>query len=366
MRRKSILSVVLASVIILTMVSGNASVYAKVETKRQIVVFEENVDNDKKTEILEKHKASKIKDIKGTNAVVISVSSDNNVSNESDVRFVEDDYIISIEGSTSKKVKDSDDNATDQPAEVVPWGVEYMNDLTSDGDNTGAGIKVGIIDTGIDVDHPDLNGNIKGGYNATSKKKSFDDDNGHGTHVAGIIAAVDNDIGVVGVAPDAELYAVKALDSTGNGYISDVIEGIEWCIANNIDIINMSISIEADSNALHETVIEAYCSGIIMVAAAGNNYGDNCEFPAAYDEVIGVGALDINVEIAMFSAKNGVDVWAPGVEIFSTYYEDTYLTMNGTSMAAPHWIKQLIKINFTEDYNEKDNCNDDDGKYYFK
>jgi len=344
MRRKSIQSIMIASVIILTMVIGNPSIYAKAETKRLIVVFNENVDNDKKTEILEKHKATKIKDIKGANAVDVSVSSDNNMSNESDVRFVEDDYIISIEGNTSKKVKDSDNNATDQPDEVVPWGVEHMNDLASDSGNTGIGIKVGIIDTGIDIDHPDLVGNIKGGYNATSKKKTYDDDNGHGTHVAGIIAAVDNDIGVVGVAPEAELYAIKALDSIGNGYISDVVESIEWCIANNMDIINMSIGVETDSNVLHESVIEAYNAGIAMIAAAGNNYGGNCEYPAAYDEVIGVGAINVNGEILEFSAKNNVDVWAPGGEIYSTFAGGTYETLNGTSMAAPHYLKILLEV----------------------
>lgn len=343
MRRKSILSIMLTTMIVLTIVIGNASVYAKTETKRQIVVFEENADNDKKIEILEKYKATKIKDIKGTNAVVVSVSSDNNMTSESDVRFVEDDYIISIEGCTSKKLKDSDDNATDQSDEVVPWGVEYMNNLTTDSDNTGAGIKVGIIDTGIDIDHPDLIGNIKGGYNATSKKKSFNDDNGHGTHVAGIIAAIDNDIGVVGVAPEAVLYAVKALDSTGNGYISDVIEGIEWCIANNIDIINMSIGMAIDSTLLHESVIKAHNSSIILVAAAGNNYGGSCEYPAAYDEVIGVGAINDNGGISTFSAVIGVDSWAPGENIYSTYFGNAYISLDGTSMAAPHWIKLILK-----------------------
>jgi len=341
-RRKSVLSIVLAMMIILTTVIGNASIYAKAETKRQIVVFDENINADKKTEILAKYQATKIKDIKGTNAVVVSVSSDNNMSNESDVRFVEDDYIINIEGGTSKKVKDSDDNATDQPDEVVPWGVEYMNDLTSDSVSLGVGIKVGIIDTGIDIDHPDLVDNIKGGYNTTSKKKSYDDDNGHGTHVAGIIGAVDNDIGVVGVAPKAELYAVKALDASGNGYISDVIEGIEWCISNEMDIVNMSIGLESDSGLLHESILEAYAAGIRMIAAAGNNYGGTCEYPAAYDEVIGVGAIDIDGNYASFSAIDGVDEWAPGEEIFSSYANASYRVMNGTSMAAPHYVRTIM------------------------
>jgi len=218
-----------------------------------------------------------------------------------------------------------------------------MNDLTSDTGNIGTCVKVGIIDTGIDVEHPDLIGNIKGGYNATSKKKSYDDDNGHGTHVAGIIAAVDNDIGVIGVVPEAELYAIKALDANGDGYISDVIEGIQWCIDNNIDIINMSIGIASDSEALHDSVKSANDAGILMIAAAGNNYGGNSEYPAAYDEVIGVGAIDIYGNIAGLSAVNNVDIWAPGVDIFSAYKNSDYRIMSGTSMSAPHIIKLLIE-----------------------
>jgi len=222
-----------------------------------------------------------------------------------------------------------------------------MNKLSPDSDNTGNGIKVAVIDTGIDVDYPDLMANIKGGYNATSKKKSYDDDNGHGTHVAGIIAAVDNEMGVIGVAPEADLYAIKALDAYGDGYVSDIVEGIEWCIENDIDIINMSLGMANDSVLLNEAVQDAYSAGILMVVAAGNNYGGDCEIPAAYDEVIAVGAIKTDGSIADFSAINGVDAWAPGVDVYSTYINDIYIDFDGTSMAAPHWIKSLLhnKIN---------------------
>ena len=342
MRMKRVLSIILVLVTMIALTGLNTTVEARTDVKRQIVLFEDDISSDKKAEILEKHQAVKVKDIKGTNAVVVNAVSDMSISNESGVRLVEEDFPISIEANENKKDKKSDGLTSDQPDEVVPWGVDYMNDMASDAVSDGFGIKIGIIDTGIDVDHPDLIDNIKGGYNTTSKKKSYDDDNGHGTHVAGIIAAVDNEIGVIGVVPEAELYAVKALDSSGNGYVSDVIEGIEWCIDNDIDIINMSLGMAEDSEALHETVVSASNAGIMMVAAAGNNYGGSCEYPAAYEEVVAVGAIDIDGEVANFSAINGVEVWAPGDSIYSTYYNDDFLYMSGTSMATPHWIKMIV------------------------
>lgn len=217
-----------------------------------------------------------------------------------------------------------------------------MNNLVTDNVSNGDSIRVAIIDTGIDVDHPDLVDNIKGGYNATSKKKSYDDDNGHGTHVAGIIGAVDNEIGVIGVLPDVDLYAVKALNSEGNGFVTDLVEGINWCIDNDVDIINMSLSLESESVVLHESIQRACGEDILMVAAAGNNYGGDCLYPGQFDEVVGVGALNEDGDIASFSACTDIDAWAPGVDIYSTYVDDTYKTNDGTSMAAPHFIVELL------------------------
>ena len=346
MKIKSILSIVVIAILVLIMVFPSSVTYAKSDLIRQVVVFDDNVGEVIKTEILSKHHAIKVKDVKGTNAVVVKAALSNNIADELEVRFVEVDYVFHVERISNRKSKDTE--LVDQPREFIPWGVKYMSNLIPDISKTGVGIKVGIIDTGIDMDHPDLIDNIKGGYNATSKKKSYDDDNGHGTHVAGVIAAVDNDIGVIGVAPEAEIYAVKALDSTGNGYISDVIEGIEWCIENDMDIINLSLGMVNDSSILHESIINAYNAGIIMVAAAGNNHGGSCEYPAAYDEVVGVGAVNINNEIADFSAIEGVDIWAPGEDVTSTFTNGTYETLDGTSMAAPHAVRCFLGLEFKQ------------------
>lgn len=195
------------------------------------------------------------------------------------------------------------------------------------------------MDTGIDLAHPDLVANIKGGHNTIKPRKSPADDNDHGTHVAGIIAAVNDNIGVMGVAPQAELYAVKVLSADGSGYLSDIIEGLEWCITNNMQVINMSLGTPMKVQSFHDAVIKVYNAGIVMVAAAGNSGpGDNAvEYPAKYEEVIAVSATGDNDSIASFTSRGPeIELAAPSVGIYSTYTGGGYKTLSGTSMAAPH------------------------------
>lgn len=144
------------------------------------------------------------------------------------------------------------------------------------------------------------------------------------------------------MVPDADLYAIKVLDNMGNGYISDIIEGIEWGIKNNMEFLNMSFGTTENSQSLHSIIIKALESGITMVAAAGNNYGGVSEYPAAYPEVISVGAINIDGSIASFSAQQGVDLYAPGVGIYSTYKDGLYKSMDGTSFAAPYICGKII------------------------
>jgi subtilisin family serine protease len=196
-----------------------------------------------------------------------------------------------------------------------------------------------VIDTGIDATHADLLDNLKGGYNAINPAVSWADDNGHGTHVAGTIAAIDNSIGVIGVAREADLYAVKVLNRKGSGYTSDIIEGIDWAIENDMDIINMSLGSSWYSATFEAACTRAIDAGIVVVAAAGNS-GPGAEtvgYPAKYPGVIGVSATDSSNVIAYFSSRGeGVDIAAPGVSIYSTYKGGAYTTMSGTSMASPH------------------------------
>ena len=225
------------------------------------------------------------------------------------------------------------------------WGVKRIGaGFVHESGNKGGGVKVAIIDSGIDYTHSDLNANYIDGYDFVNGDDAPMDDYGHGTHVAGIIAAGDNGFGVVGVAPEASLYALKVLDSNGSGYVSDVVMAIQWATDPNgdgsaddrLDIINMSLGGGA-SLTLEVACLLAYYDGLILVAAAGN--GGSVIYPAAYSSVIAVSATDINDELAWFSSTGfEVELAAPGVNINSTLPGNNYSgeTWSGTSMASPH------------------------------
>lgn len=224
------------------------------------------------------------------------------------------------------------------------WGVQHIgSDIVHAQGINGTGIKIAILDTGIDYDHEDLNDNYKGGISFVQDQQGnvvpgdYDDSyNSHGTHVAGIIAAENNGIGVIGVAPNAEIYAVKVLDGAGFGLSSWMVSGIQWAVDNNMDIATMSIQSTEDSQALHDAVDNAYDSGILIVAAGGNSNGSSVRYPAAYDSVIAVTATDADDNLASFSpVGQEIELAAPGVGINSTI-KGGYGFMDGTSMAAPH------------------------------
>jgi subtilisin family serine protease len=228
--------------------------------------------------------------------------------------------------------------------ETLPWGVDRIDADLAWGTSTGLGVKVAVLDTGIDLTHPDLAANIKGGYNAISRRRSPNDDNGHGTHCAGTIAAIDNEIGVIGVAPQAYLYAVKVLDMYGYGWTSDLVESINWCVKNKMQVASMSLGFDTSVmylKSLHRAVKKAYSAGVVLVAASGNHdpYYPNPGVgqPATYPEVIAVSATDDSDNLASFSNYGPeVDLAAPGVDIVSTYIGGLYAIGSGTSMACPH------------------------------
>lgn len=216
----------------------------------------------------------------------------------------------------------------------VGWGVTTIKANKAWKLNyNGKGVKIGIIDTGVDTAHKDLR--VAGGKSFIEGIPSYRDNNGHGTHVAGIIGALDNKIGMIGVAPKSELYALKALDKDGTGYVSDVINAINWCIDNKMDIINLSMGINEDLFYLKDAVDRAAAAEIVVVAAAGNEAKNNVSYPARYPSVIGTGALKTSTSLASFSNKgSGITVTAPGYKIYSTL-PGGFGTYSGTSMAAP-------------------------------
>ncbi|MGD6775715.1 S8 family peptidase [Sutcliffiella horikoshii] len=227
-------------------------------------------------------------------------------------------------------------------AQTVPYGVPHIKaDVAHAQGVTGSGVKVAVLDTGIDASHEDLN--VVGGASFVSEEPdALTDGNGHGTHVAGTIAAVNNNTGVLGVAYDVDLYAVKVLSAGGSGTLAGIAQGIEWAIDNDMDVINMSLGGSTGSSTLKQASDNAYNSGIVVVAAAGNSgsfFGliNTIGYPARYDSVIAVGAVDSNNNRASFSSVGSqLEVMAPGVSINSTLPGNQYGELNGTSMASPH------------------------------
>ncbi|MBU5437607.1 S8 family serine peptidase [Tissierella sp. MSJ-40] len=225
-------------------------------------------------------------------------------------------------------------------AQTIPWGISKVQATNAhQNGHTGNGIKVAVLDSGIDANHEDLN--VRGGYSVFNDSPYYDG-NGHGTHVAGTIAALNNSVGVVGVAYDAELYAVKVLNSQGSGSLSGIAKGLEWAIQNNMNIINMSLGSSQPSDILKQWCDLAYNSGILVVAAAGNSgnssgTGDTVGYPAKYASVMAVASTDSNDRRASTSSTGPtVEISAPGVSIYSTIPNNRYGNMSGTSMASPH------------------------------
>lgn len=199
-------------------------------------------------------------------------------------------------------------------------------------------VVVAVIDTGVDLEHTDLAGQFVEGYNVVDKEKQPLDDVGHGTHVAGIIAAlVNNGEGVAGVSWYNKIMPIKALDGTGSGTTYAVAEGIIWAADHGAKVINMSLGNYADSQFLHDAVRYAYDRDVVLVAASGNDNTERPGYPAAYPEVLAVAATDSDLKRAEYSNFGDyIDIAAPGTNIASTFPGNQYAALSGTSMASPH------------------------------
>lgn len=314
---------------------GLVMAQGKESGNRKIVVFSTGLNDAAKDELILRAGGVKLKnlDLIGAKAVWLpDRSAAAKLAASPGVVRVDDDVVVEMLAKGQKGPAPAP-----QPVESLSWGVDRVDaELVWPSGNTAQLIKVGIIDTGISDTHPDLLANVKGGVNTINPRKSWNDDNGHGSHVAGTVAGIDNDIGVIGVGPAIDLYAIKALDRNGSGFLSDVIEGIQWGVANGMRILNMSLGTASNIQSFEEAVKAAKMAGVTLVVAAGNS-GSAVDYPAAYQEVIAVSATDQNNVIASFSSRGPeVDLAAPGVSILSTYKGAFYATMSGTSMAAPH------------------------------
>jgi len=318
---KKLGSVILIFTLLFSLIPTMGEVAAKQNSsERVLVIFKDKVDKN----LVSNAKAKIHREYSHISALAISVPTValKGLENNPNVLAVEKDQLVQVKSQT----QDWGIKRTDAP---TAWQAGF----------TGKGVKIAVVDSGI-ASHEDLQ--ISGGASFTSYTSSYSDDNGHGTHVAGIIGARNNTFGFVGMAYESNIYAVKVLDQNGSGYLSDVVAGIDWSITNKMDIINLSLGTTSHSSTLQQVVDKAYSQGILVVAAAGNNgtvdgSGDTVNYPARYDSVIAVAASDSNNNRASFSTTGStIEVAAPGVNIFSTYLGNKYVSMSGTSMAAPY------------------------------
>jgi subtilisin family serine protease len=276
------------------------------------------------------------------------------LENDPSVKYAEEDKIIALIDPDVRIKKRPVPEPPEPPAESIPWGITRVN---GGGANLPSGSpKAWIVDSGIDMDHPDLNVN-------TSLSKDFtgsgtpEDAHGHGTHVAGTVAAINNDIGVVGVAPNAEVISCRVLGSDGTGSFSWTIAALDYIAveADTGDVINMSLGPQSryTDQAVDDAVIGATGAGVKIAIAAGNENDDAIYYsPARTDapNVYTISAMDSNDEFAYFSNYGSpVDYCDPGVNVYSTYKGASYATMSGTSMAAPHAAGLLLLGNTITD-----------------
>ncbi len=305
-----------------------------------LVKFKAGTVDNAKNKVHAKHGGQVIGEIEAIGVQVVKVPSGKVLDKvtayggEDAVAFAEPDYMVEAAGYP------------DDTYFAKQWGMTKIKapeawDITSG----SAAVNIAILDSGIYREHPDLTGKVVESANFT-RSKTVDDRYGHGTHVAGIAAALtDNGLGVAGVAYGCNLLNVKVLGDNGRGSYSALIEGINWAVSRGANVINMSLSGQADSEALQDAVNKAWAGGVVLVAAAGN-YGDTTlQYPACYENVIGVAAVDENdAKTSWSSYGDWVDVAAPGLDIYSTIFSKRkvkgstleYVYASGTSMAAPH------------------------------
>ncbi|MRH41201.1 S8 family serine peptidase [Aquibacillus halophilus] len=348
MRRKN--SIFLAFLALLTIILFNnylPDVYAEesgLQERDVIIVYK----NDKGKDIVIEGSKEVNYEFKTVPAIAVSATEDELVrlKSNSNIDYIEENIPFSMIETGQVEIFNA---TTSETTEATQWNILATNILESWKQGyTGNGVKVAVLDTGIST-HDELT--IAGGVSTVDYTDSWEDDNGHGTHVSGIIAAQPeittvNGIDVVGLAPNVDLYAVKILDNTGSGNLQDILEGLDWAIANEMDILNLSIGSIGYSKLLEQMINDAYDKGIILVAASGNDGLENSvHYPAKFTNVIAASSVSELLNISDFSSTgNEVDFSAPGENIISTFTKGIYASQSGTSQATPHVTGMLALL----------------------
>jgi subtilisin family serine protease len=242
------------------------------------------------------------------------------------VRYVEPDYVATA-FFTPNDPKYPQQYGPQLISAPQAWDVQRGSD----------NIVVAVVDTGVDYNHDDLYGRVIKGYDFVNRDSDPMDDQGHGTHCAGIIGAtLNNGVGIAGIA-QTSIMAVKVLDYQGSGYYSWIASGIRYAVDNGADVISMSLGGPSSDSTMQSACDYAQSRGVLVVAAAGNDYGGPVSYPAKYDSVMAVSAIDSSNRLASYSNVGPeIEVCAPGSSVLSCYPGDQYKSMSGTSMACPH------------------------------
>jgi len=302
-----------------------------------------------------RHHIELVHNLKSTHSLSVDVDSETLGKLAIDGKFdFEMDFArgpLVIEGSMSLYEPTNDGSRNLQDAQQIPWGLNAIRaqEVWEQYGVQGEGVKICVLDSGLQASHEDFRQSKFDGYygNEFVSPYWYEDNKGHGTHIAGTIAASDNTIGIVGIAPKAETYIVRVFDddrnfygfADGTAYSTDLIAAATICKEWGADIINASLGGTSYSRVEEEFFRSLYYDdGILTVAASGNGGTDQKVYPAAYEGVLSVGAVDESLHMAEFSTydASSTDVLAPGVNVLSTFKDNVYATFSGTSMAAPH------------------------------
>ncbi|MCZ8511190.1 S8 family peptidase [Paenibacillus filicis] len=259
------------------------------------------------------------------------------------IEYAEPHFLYLTNDAAPKATGTSDTSSVITPNDSLyrkyQWNLPIID--TEAGWNVTKGsndVIVGVVDTGVDLNHQDLKDQLVSGFNVVNPDQKPQDDVGHGTHVAGTVGAiVNNNLGIAGMSWYNRIMPVKVLDSTGAGSTYAVAQGIIWATDHGAKVINMSLGNYADAQFLHDAIKYAYDRDVVLIAASGNDNTDRPGYPAAYPEVLAVAATDAQKNKASFSNYGDyIAVAAPGVSIASTYPHNQYAALSGTSMASPH------------------------------
>ena len=305
-------------------------VHAAQPTGNWVIHYDPNTPLSEKWEYVHRIGGTIVERIEELEIWVVDVPEDfgMNFTFDSDVELVEQDFVVSVHFDIPPNDPDYDRQwALPHIQAEAAWG--EIGELSP--------VTVAVIDTGVCMTHEDLLGRVlDNGYDFVDNDDDPEDVFGHGCSVAGIIAAnIDNGIGIAGFAPNASILPVRVLGPSGSGSMADVAAGIVYAADEGADIINLSLGSSIGSQVTKDAVDHALGKGVTIIASAGNSAGSLPGFPARYENVVAVGAIDRNGARSSFSNKGG-DIWAPGREVHTIYLDNGYKALNGTSFSAPY------------------------------